>query len=59
MNMENILQLIANYGVTIVIVAYFVYKDNKFSVSLERTLQELKDTIKALKETVERDTDET
>lgn len=58
MEFSDILKLLSNYGVTIIVVGYFIYKDNKFSISLEKTLQELKDTVNVLKDLVEKREDE-
>ena len=36
--MEQIVQLASNVGVTVVVIAYFMYRDNKFMSELQKTL---------------------
>lgn len=50
--MDDIVNLILNSSVTIVIVAYFIYRDNKFMSSLQSTLTTLVDTVDTLKDMI-------
>jgi len=48
--MEDLVNLIVNSGTTVVIIAYFIYRDNKFMVQLQNTLTTLVDTVGTLKD---------
>lgn len=50
--MEQLATLILNNGVAVAIIAYFIYRDNKFMATLQNTLTTLVDTVEALKDTV-------
>lgn len=50
--MDDIINLILNSSVTIVIIAYFIYRDNKFMGQLQQTLTTLVDTVDTLKDTI-------
>lgn len=50
--MDEIVNLILNSSVTIVIVAYFIYRDNKFMGQLQQTLTTLVDTVDTLKDMI-------
>ena len=52
--MDEIVNLILNSGVTVVILAYFIYRDNKFMTTLTQTLTTLVDTVDGLKQTISR-----
>lgn len=52
--MDEIVNLILNSGVTVVIVAYFMYRDNKFMTTLTQTLTTLVDTVEGLKQAMNR-----
>lgn len=43
--MEQIAQLASNVGVTVVVIAYFMYRDNKFMTELQRTLTTINDSL--------------
>ena len=43
--MEQIVQLASNVGVTVVIIAYFMYRDNKFMTELQKTLTAMNDSL--------------
>lgn len=47
--MNDIINLLVNNGVAVVIVAYFLYKDNKFNNELVKSLTELVGTIKEMR----------
>lgn len=53
METEALTNLILNSSVTIVVIAYFMYRDNKFMVELQRTLTTLVDTVDTLKEALQ------
>ena len=46
--MSDIINMIVNNGVAVVIVAYFIYKDNKFNDTLVKSLTEITTTLKAM-----------
>jgi len=48
--MEDLVNLIVNSSTTVVIIAYFIYRDNKFMVQLQNTLTTLVDTVSTLKD---------
>lgn len=63
MEIENIVSVIINNGVAVSLLAYFVYRDNKFMSSLDVTLKMLQtsvDSVRALleKEVEKRDKDD-
>ena len=45
MELQELTNLILNTGVTIVVIAYFIYRDFKFMQKLDSTLATLKDVI--------------
>ena len=47
--MNDIVNLIVNNGLAVVVVAYFLFRDYKFQVTLSQTMQELKDIITEVK----------
>lgn len=51
--MNDIVTLIMNSGMTVVIVAYFIYRDFKFMGTLNTTLTTLVDTVNTLKDMVQ------
>lgn len=48
--MNDIVNLIINSGVSVVIVAYFIFKDNKFNNELVKTMTEITVTLKDIQE---------
>ena len=52
MDMEAIVNLILNSSVSIIVIAYFMYRDFKFMVQLQQTLQTLVDTVDCLIEVI-------
>lgn len=50
--MDEVVNLILNSSVTIVIIAYFIYRDNKFMGQLQNTLTTLVDTVDTLKDLI-------
>ena len=52
MEMQDTVNLILNSGVSIVVIAYFMYRDYKFIGQLQTTLTTLIDTVDCLKECV-------
>lgn len=50
--MEDLVNLLVNSGVTVVIIAYFMFRDYKFMSQLQSTLTTLVDTVNALKDVV-------
>lgn len=52
--MTEIINLLVNNGVAVVIVGYFIYKDNKFNNTLVETLTQIVVTLKDLQQDIER-----
>lgn len=52
MDVSEIISLVTNNGTAIAVIAYFIYRDNKFMGTLQTTLQTLIDTVDALKDTM-------
>lgn len=52
--MDELVNLILNSGVTVVILAYFIYRDFKFMTTLTQTLTTLVDTVEGLKQAIDR-----
>ena len=48
--MEEIVNLIVNSGMSVVIIAYFLYKDYKFNDQIIHVLGEIKEVLSVLKE---------
>lgn len=46
--MNEIINMIVNNGVAVVIVAYFIYRDNKWNNTLVETLAEIKTTLQSM-----------
>lgn len=55
MEMPEIVNLFTNTGVSIVIIAYFIFRDYKWMGQLNTTLITLVDTVNALKDMIRRD----
>lgn len=55
--MSDIINMLVNNGVAVVIVAYFIYKDNKFNDNLVKTLTEIVVTLKEMQKDIERGED--
>lgn len=49
MEMESLVNLIVNSSVSIIVIAFFMYRDIKFMSQLQTTLQTLVDVVDALK----------
>lgn len=52
MEMQDIVNMVLNTGVSVVVLVYFMYRDFKFLGQLQQTLQTLLDTVDCLKETI-------
>lgn len=50
--MEELANIILNTGVSVVVIAYFIYRDYKFMGTLQSTLQALIDTVDSLKDSI-------
>lgn len=46
--MNDLINMLVNNGVAVVIVAYFIYKDNKFNDTLVKSLTEITTTLKSM-----------
>jgi len=58
MELEEMTNLFLNTGVTVAVIAYFIYRDNKFMGELQKTLTTLVDTVNALREQTLRNKEE-
>ena len=47
--MEKIINIIINNGVTVGVLVYFIYRDNKYITQLTQAIQKLQDTLDTLK----------
>lgn len=54
MEFEQMVNVIANYGMSFIITGYFLYRDNKYNETMLTTLTALKETVTNLNETVHR-----
>ena len=52
MEMEAIVNMLVNSSVSIIVIAYFMYRDFKFMVQLQQALQTLIDTVDCLKDVI-------
>ena len=52
MEMDALVTLILNSSVSVVVIAYFMFRDFKFMSTLEKTLQSLVDTVDTLKDII-------
>lgn len=50
MEMQDLVNLILNSSVSIMVIAYFMYRDYQFMSQLQQTLQTLVDTVECLKD---------
>jgi hypothetical protein len=49
---EAVMQAVSQWGVTAVVLAYFIFRDYKFMGTLQTTLQTLVDSVNLLKELI-------
>lgn len=54
MEIENIVSVIINNGVAVGLLAYFVYRDNKFMSSLDVTLKTLQTSVDSVRDLLEK-----
>ena len=52
--MQQIIDVLLNNGITAVILAYFLFRDNKFMTELTKTLVKLQDSFEELKKSIEK-----
>ena len=55
MEVTEIVSLIVNNGVAVGLLAYFVYRDNKFMNSLDVTLKSLQTSVESVKQMLEKE----
>lgn len=55
--MDALVNLILNSSVTIVVICFFMYKELKYTATLQNTLQTLVDVVNSLKDSVKNTTD--
>lgn len=54
MEIENIVSVIINNGVSVSLLAYFVYRDNKFMSNLDVTLKTLQTSVDSVRDLLEK-----
>lgn len=54
MGINEVVSLIVNNGVAVGLLAYFVYRDNKFMNSLNITLKSLQTSVESVKDMLEK-----
>lgn len=47
--MEEVVNVIMNNGIGVVLLAYFIYKDNKFNTEITNTLQSIREVLAELR----------
>lgn len=50
--MENIITMIINNGSAIALLAYFIYKDNKFTENITKALTSIEESLEIIKESI-------
>lgn len=50
--MEQIIDLIVNNGTAIALLIYFIYKDNKFTEQLTKSLTAINDSLEIIKDEI-------
>lgn len=58
MEIDALTTLLVNSGVTVTVVAFFMYRDLKFMDELQSTLVTLVDTVSALKDVISKNIEE-
>lgn len=53
--MQEIINLLVNNGTAIAVIAYFIYRDNKFMSTLNSTLIQLTEATTTIKKMLERE----
>ena len=51
--MENWINLIINNGSALALLAYFIYKDNKFTETITKSLTAIEESLDVIKQTLE------
>lgn len=51
--MQDIVNLLVNNGVAVAVIAYFIYRDNKFMNQLQTTLTTLQTSVDSVKQLLE------
>lgn len=52
MNMNDIITLIINNGSAVALLAYFIYKDNKFTQTITTALTSINESLEIIKESI-------
>ena len=55
MSLQEIINIIVQNGMSVVIIAYFLFKDHKFNDGITKVLGEIKEVLSALKTYHEKD----
>ncbi len=56
--MENIITMVINNGSAIALLAYFIYKDNKFTETITKALTSIEESLEIIKESLKEGNDE-
>ena len=56
--MENIITMVINNGSAIALLAYFIYKDNKFTETITKALTSIEESLEIIKESLKEGKDE-
>ncbi|MBP3249946.1 MAG: hypothetical protein J6M48_06295 [Ruminococcus sp.] len=56
--MDNIITMIINNGSAIALLAYFIYKDNKFTETITKALTSIEESLEIIKESLKEGKDE-
>lgn len=51
-NMDDIITLIINNGSAVALLAYFIYKDNKFTQTITTALASINESLEIIKESI-------
>ena len=57
MEVKQIIDLIINNGTAVALLIYFIYKDNKFTSQIEKALVSIDESLKILRDTMDRKDD--
>lgn len=50
--MENIINILVNNGSSVALLAYFIYKDNKFTEAITKSLTAINESLEVIKDMI-------
>lgn len=56
--MKDLVDIAVNYGMSVLIVVYFIFRDYKFNIELVKSLQAIKDAMVVIEKGVVNDAEE-